>query len=181
MSIQSLFIILVWIVLFSNQMVNAATSEENRSGKKFEVTFQNAIQDYRLPNQAITGMYFITPKDLVGLKLGNLHGKENQNSIAIQYKKYFANSFYAAPELFYLRSHEDVNGFWGDAFSLHDYASYTSLGAGIRIGNQWTWERFTIGCDWIGVGRRFGTFRKDTDRLSNVTYTLLNLSIGISW
>ncbi len=161
--------------------LNAASSEQNRSDKKIETTLQLASQDYRLPNLALSGMYYLTPKDLLGLKFGSLHGKENQDSVAVQYKRYFGNSFYAAPELFYLRTHEEINGFWGDVFNLREFASYTSLGAGIRIGNQWTWENFTLGCDWIGIGQRFGSFRKDTNKLQDTTFTLLNLIIGMSW
>lgn len=173
--------IIAGIVALVSITVHSANSEENRSGKKVETTLQFASQDYRLPNMAVAGMYFLTTNDLLGLKLGYLHGRENQTSIAIQYKRYLGNSFYVAPELFYLRSHEEINGFWGNVFDQYKYASYTSLGTGLRIGNQWTWENFTLGCDWIGIGHRFGTFRKDTSKLQDTTYTLLNLIVGISW
>ncbi len=178
---MKIFIIL--IALLSSVTANAETSEQNRSDKKIEASLQFAPHDYRLPNSAVSGMYFLTPNDLLGLKLGSLSGKENQNSIAIQYKRYFGNSFYAAPELFYLRSYEEINGFWADVFNINqrEYASYKSLGAGVRIGNQWTWKNFTLGCDWIGIGQRFGTFHKDTSKLHNTTYTLLNFIIGMSW
>jgi hypothetical protein len=161
----------------------AATSEEERSTKKFELTLQSG-GDYRMSTNQIAAMYFLHPNDLIGLKLGEGQGnsrKESQTNIAAQYKHYFSNSFYAAGEIFYLNSREDVNGFFGDIFNLRDYDNYSSMGAGIRIGNQWTWNHFTLGCDWVGIGQRVGTFRKDTSRLNNSTFTFLNVIIGTNF
>lgn len=30
---------------------------------------------------------------------------------------------------------------------------YEEINAGIRIGNEWQWENFTMGCDWIGINK----------------------------
>lgn len=169
--------LLAMIPVFST----ASTSEENRAGKKFEATFQAALFDYRASTSQVSAMYFIEPNQLLGLKLGTRDGGEKQTNIALQYKRYLGNSFYMAPEIFYLNSREDVNGIFGDIFSSHDYANYSSMGAGFRIGNQWTWKHFTLGCDWVGIGQRLGTFRKDTSRLNDTTYTFLNVIIGASF
>lgn len=161
----------------------SATSAENRANKDLELTLQVGL-DYRMSPTQLDGMYFINANNLVGLKVGiDRQGHESQTSIALQYKLYTGNSFYFAGEAFYLNSREEVNGYYArNVFNLkEEYANHKSLGAGIRIGNQWTWKHFTFGCDWIGVGHRFGTFTKDTSKLSDTTVTLLNFIIGASF
>lgn len=158
-----------------------ATSPENRANKKVELTYQLG-GDYRMATTQVAAMYFIDSNRLVGLKAGSQNGNnEQQTSVAIQYKQYTTDSFYLAGEAFYLNTREDINGVWGDVFQTHDYAEYKSLGMGIRIGNQWTWDYFTLGCDWIGVGNRVIRFQRDTSKTSDLTITVLNIIAGISF
>ncbi len=159
-----------------------ASSQENRANKKFEFTLQVGA-DYRMSPTQLAVMYFINSDNLIGLKAGDDRtGREHQTNVAIQYQHYTSNSFYVAGEVFYLNTTEDLDGFWADIFNIQrEYARYSSLGAGIRIGNQWSWQNFTLGCDWIGIGRRVGSFRKETDKLIDETYTLLNVKVGASF
>ena len=30
---------------------------------------------------------------------------------------------------------------------------YEDVGTGFRVGNEWQWENFTMGCDWVGVSQ----------------------------
>lgn len=161
----------------------AASSQEGRSNKKYEFTFQTG-GDYRMSPSQLAGMYFIDANNLVGLKVGvDRTGEDFQTSIATQYKRYFGNSFYAAGEVFYLNTREDTTGFINDIFSLSESreAQYTSLGAGVRIGNQWTWKHFTLGCDWIGVGHRMVSFKKESPNLDDTVFTFFNFIIGASF
>lgn len=172
----------LFFFLLSSLNILAATSQVERQNKQFELSIQTGGGDYRMSPYQIAGMYFLNSDNLLGIKVGvDRAGEERQTNAALQYKHYFSNSFYAAGEIFYLNSREDITGFWGDVFNLQDYAEYSSLGAHIRIGNQWTWKHFTLGCDWVGIGRRFGTFKKDTDDLNNNTFTLLNVIVGLSF
>ncbi len=157
----------------------ALTSSESRANKKFESTLQLGF-DYRMATFQASVMYFLNADNLIGLKAGTISNTESQTNFALQYKHFFGNSFYMAGEGFYLRTREDVDGVILNN-ALHDFARYESLGAGARIGNQWTWEHFTMGCDWVGFGRRFGTFRKDTDSLNDTTITLGNFYLGASF
>ncbi len=160
---------------------HSGTSAEERKGKKVELTVQ-AGGDYRMNPTQLSAMYLLDDANLLGLKVGSdKSNEERQTNVAVQYKHYFENSFYLAGEMFYLNTREDVNGFWGPIIYQRDYADYRSLGAGIRIGNQWTWERVTLGCDWIGFGQRFGTFQKETSRLKDSTFTILNVIFGVSF
>lgn len=169
----------ILLALFSFSALSA-TSLEERAMKKVELTYQVGV-DYRLSPSQGSIMYFMNPNDLIGLKAGSdSEGDSSQTNFALQYKHYFANSYYMATEFFYLNTREDVNK-WNILFLEDEYANYKSLGAGIRIGNQWTWRYFTLGVDWIGIGARFGTFEKETDELDEFTFTLGNVIIGVSF
>lgn len=158
----------------------AATSLENRAGKKLELTFQ-AGGDYRTIPAQLSAMYFLDTNHLLGLKVGEFSGdNSHQTNLALQYKYYASNSFYLAGEVFYLNTREDVNGLFA-ILNDREYAEYKSMGAGIRIGNQWTWKNFTMGCDWFGIGRRVGTFEKESDKLISETFTFFNFIIGASF
>ncbi len=173
--------LLVLIVILSSFSAHAKTSGENRNGKKLEITLQSGV-DYRMSPTQVSAMYFINQDNMIGVKSGtDRTTHERQTNFALQYKHYGSNSFFVAGELFYLNTREEVNGLWGDLFDQQEYAEHSSLGAGIRIGNQWTWKYVTVGCDWIGIGQRFGTFKKETSKLNDTTLTLLNIIIGTSF
>jgi hypothetical protein len=175
---KTIFAVLILTLPF---VCYSETSADNRNGKTVELTVQAGV-DYRMSPTQLSAMYFFTADDLLGLKVGaDRTSEERQTSVAVQYKHYFENTFYLAAEMFYLNTREDVNGVWGTIFNQQDYADYTSLGAGVRIGNQWTWKHVTLGCDWIGYGRRIGTFQKDTPKLNTNTFTLLNVIVGVSF
>lgn len=172
----------ILLVLLSLLSVTAFadTSTAERARKSLEISVQSG-GDYRMSPTQFSIMKFIDGDNLIGLKGGSdREGKEMQTHFAIQYKHYASNSFYIAPEIFYLNSREEENWLYGIFGIPRKYAQYTSLGAGIRIGNQWTWKHFTLGADWIGVGTRFGTFKKEAD-LDNTTFTILNVIAGISF
>lgn len=160
----------------------ADTSESERGKNKWEITVQ-AGGDYRMTPTQGSVMYHLDQDTLIGFKGGtDRESNESQTSFALQSKHYTGNSFYVAPEIFYLNTNEDVDWFISDIFNIKsEYARYISMGVGVRIGNQWTWDTFTLGCDWIGVGRRVGTWRKDTDNLSDTTVTVLNVIAGVSF
>lgn len=174
---------LILILLLGSFSSYAATSQEERANKQFELTVQAGV-DYRFSPTQIGAMYFLDANNLLGLKVGaDREGQnERQTNVSLQYKHFAGNSFYVAGEVFYLHTREDVNPFFLEVFGVPSkFAEYTSLGAGVRIGNQWTWKYFTLGCDWVGIGRRFGTFKKETDDLETTTWTLLNVGVGVSF
>jgi hypothetical protein len=172
--------LLLLICLFSN-LVLAKTSREERSDKKYEITYQFG-QDYRMNANQLSGMFFIDGDNLIGFKLGDGDDdRRRQTNVALQYKHYVGNSFYISGEVFYLNTRDDEDWVRNLFTNKEEYASYSSMGAGIRIGNQWTWKYFTLGCDWIGVGKRVGVFRRDYENSSSNTYTLLNVIAGISF
>lgn len=165
--------------MFSSSLF--AASKDLRGEKSHELTLQGGF-DYRFFTYQVGYMYFLNADQLIGLKVGsNRSHEEGQTNISLQFQNYLGNSFYIAPEVFYLNTHENINGFIDNIFRLGDRADHTSMGAGIRIGNQWTFKLATIGCDWIGLGQRFGTFEKESDKLDDTTFTLLNVKFGVSF
>lgn len=175
--------IILLCTLFFSLTTLAATSQEERANKTVEVTAHFGY-NYLMGSSGIGAMYFMDANNLVGLNLGSGNDgddEEKETYFALHYKHYTGNSFYITGGAFYLNSTEDVNGFWGDVFNYQKEADFTSLGAEVRIGNQWSWKHFTLGCDWIGIGHRFVTFEKESDDVDDVTFTLLNLNIGASF
>jgi hypothetical protein len=175
--------ILALVLLVVSLSSYGATSQEERAKQKVEVTSHLGI-NYRMASIGLGASYFLDADNLIGLKAGSGNdegGDLKETYFALQYKHYFGNTFYITGETFYLNSREDVNGFWGDIFYWENNADYISLGAEVRIGNQWTWKNFTMGCDWVGLGHRFVTFKKESDNVEEITLSLVNFTIGASF
>lgn len=172
------YAILVALFLVS-KFLYAATSQEERANKKYQLSMQGG-HDYKVYGASFMASKFLGSEELLGLKVGVANdGDDHQTIFALHYKRFVGNSFYFAPELYYLNYTETDH-----SPTLLDYADEraTALGLGIRIGNQWQWENFTLGCDWIGVGSNLVHFRRTDDFLSlPFTFTLLNLQAGWSF
>jgi hypothetical protein len=76
------------------------------------------------------------------------------NSIGLHLKKFEGNSFYWKPGVDYSQLKVDYNytsTFFGSTSSSTRELEGDILSASIVIGNQWQWENFTLGCDWVGL------------------------------
>ena len=172
--------LIISFFLFSS-LAFAKTSREERALKDYELTLQLGF-DYRMTTSQAGVMYFLNADNLIGLKVGDTTSdSKKQTNVSFQYKHFTGNSFYVAGEVFYLNTLDDEN--WVANLFLQDeqYAHYSSMGAGVRIGNQWTWRYFTLGVDWVGVGQRVGVFRRDYADSEKTTLTLLNVMAGLSF
>lgn len=156
------------------------TSAENRKKHSYQTIFSYG-PDYNQETAQLGFYKFINANQLVGLKLG--YGAYETNSdmfqlnISAEYKHFVGNSFYWASNFVYLKQ-----DYVDDDYFVKQYNSfYRGFGAGVRIGNQWSWEHFTIGCDWIGLGTKFIHLEKDGDDVHNSYATLLNTYIGYSF
>lgn len=149
----------------------------------FDITVQ-AGWDYRMPTYQVSAMYWLNPTNQLGVKAGaNKSDGEAQTVFSLQYKHFLKNTFYISPEIYYLNTREKESWWFTDEiFGLKaKYSEYTSMGAGVRIGNQWVVHHFTFGIDWFGIGRRFGTFRKDNKDSNDYTITAFNIYAGLSF
>lgn len=70
----------------------------------------------------------------------------------VNYKRFFGNSFYLKAGADYRRIGFS-NLIHSSSFNnIHgEIVNNDTLVGNIAIGNQWQWETFTMGCDWIGV------------------------------
>ena len=117
---------------------------------------------------------FLNSDSLVGLRFGaRASHQENQTNVTLQYKRFTDNSFYLAPEIFYLNYTEKFNRSKDDEL--------TGMGLGLRLGNQWQWDNFTLGCDWVGIGRTMVYFKSTTSDKNFYTVTLANVYLGWSF
>ncbi|MFN7727967.1 MAG: hypothetical protein ACK5P7_02295 [Bdellovibrio sp.] len=96
-----------------------------------ELTRGNLRSDSQLTSSTVGSKYEIT-----------------SGSIGGHYKNFVGNSFY-------YRAGGDFRTLdykYTFTSGVVDTATFkgTSLVANIQIGNQWQWENFTLGCDWVG-------------------------------
>lgn len=156
------------------------TSKENRKDKRYEGTVSYGPDYKEITQQAMFSKY-LDNDSIIGLKIGYTKNRSSKNwnhsqsNISLQYKRYVSNSFYFAPEIVYLGTQAKNL----DADSLSQNTGSNVLGAGLRIGNQWHWKNFTMGCDWIGVGQAL-IYLKNTQEINGYA-TLFNTYVGYSF
>lgn len=98
--------------------------------------------------ETTTGTNNWSSKDIADTKYG-YNIDISTSSVGVHFKHYSGNSFYTRiggdyrtvkyRVSYIYQGQEDLRNFDGD-----------SVAANIQIGNQWQWESFTLGCDWIG-------------------------------
>lgn len=112
--------------------------------------------------------YFIDRNSLVLLELTNgqtsyflsnswadnyeFNEKIKSTSLGVHFKKFTGNSFYWKIGLDYSRLTAE-NSYKKWSFTGTNYSTLEGnlLTASLSLGNQWQWENFTLGCDWIGI------------------------------
>lgn len=169
----------------------------NREGKKYQITAGFGI-NYSVPSTGFNIGYFIDKKQLVSLRYRKMAEVEHfvsengsysdqARSIGVFHKSYFGNSFYVDGGL----SHLQVDRVYRRSPELN--GEYSEISGHLAIGNQWQWENFTLGCDWVGVNYRFIKLDKgvapdhDHNLVSTnanaveLSATVLNFYIGASF
>lgn len=147
------------------------SSEHRRIGKSVIVTAQTlGLGPVLWNSQGLTAGYFLNRNLILqmevmrgDLRLHGLNDKEvKMQSIGAHFKHFLANSFYYRIGVDHLKVQTDqmVYGrttsypFSGPGVvtseSLGQFEG-TMTGATLTIGNQWQWENFTLGCDWVGI------------------------------
>ena len=74
------------------------------------------------------------------------------NSVGIHAKKFMSNSFYINGGIDYTTMKYD-NDYIFTTSSIKDAYGFEAnmISASFVIGNQWQWDTFTLGCDWVGM------------------------------
>ena len=69
--------------------------------------------------------------------------------------------------------------------SYEGRTSFADTGLGLKIGNQWQWDSFTMGCDWVGVSKSLAMLEqngdKDADYPNATNVTLVNFYLGATF
>jgi hypothetical protein len=101
--------------------------------------------------------YYITPDSLVGLNyaVAKLETKDavfESLLFEVTYKRFFTNSFYMDAGF----ASESINMTYqvesaaNASEKVESSGELKRLGLVLHMGNQWQWNHFTLGCDWVG-------------------------------
>ncbi len=173
-------------------------SRMNRDGKHFTVNL--SLMGAQLGMIGATGIntgYFLTEDSLLTLSIASVDRIEILNSsidskaqaISIGYKYFTSNSFYIHTGL-YSKSVNTKDDEYLDPITFDDKrVSYSTSHKGVflKIGNQWQWSNFTLGCDWVGIGQDFSSDLSEADKIGEnnprmiSAATLLNFYLGASF
>lgn len=151
----------VVVVPRSQIAVQENSSAHNRMGKKSQVTAGSGLIIGLIPGAGLNYEYFLTPNSTLQLQAAqgevdtwffSDHTFEG-TLISANYKRFEGNSFYYRVGGDYRKIKVSSNDKDFGIFASDERISGTaeSLSASIAIGNQWQFESFTIGCDWIGL------------------------------
>lgn len=145
-----------------------------RSDKKFQVLGGlNLIGPNLSSATGLTGGYFLSSDKMLLLEVtsGSLKGEStstnsgsasstidkftldnSSQSIGFHYKQFVGNSFYFRAGLDARSTTFKATAYNTSLGQTEEYSfKGTSTAANFQIGNQWQFDNFTIGCDWVGV------------------------------
>lgn len=182
------------------EIVNS--SELARADKQFQITYGGGFNQL-LPSTGVQLGYFLDANNVLGLEMYRFNDDNDNDydtkpesmysgsTIELSYQKYMGNSFYIQPSVIY-RNATTIDtytaNYVNDAWTVVEYegkTSFTDLSVGFKIGNQWQWNNFTLGCDWIGITRHLSMLEQSGDKSATFPrrngISLLNLYIGASF
>jgi len=143
-------------VVEAGEAVVRDSSEYYREGKKGYVAFELfGSNPFPFGSYGVMGGVYLSPDTIIDGsyttgKFEFLGFKMKSDGLAIRYKMFNGNSFYWRAGGMY-RAYEYDTGF--EVLSdntINGKVKVSSFGVDFGIGNQWQWETFTQGFDWIG-------------------------------
>jgi hypothetical protein len=184
--------------------VMEGSSEHNRMGINHQLLLGTGYSVSPIPSTSLAYAYQFDRKNAIHVEASSglypflFFTKVKTATAGLHYKRYVGNSFYFRTGLDTRTIILEDNGLWSTAAG-REYGRTTDLTAAFVIGNQWQWENFTLGTDWIGVNTpianmdqkfdRSGLSASDSEdvrvswtRLGRVTsYQLLRFYLGASF
>lgn len=169
------------------------TSLENRKNLKYQmiVAFLGAEYSGFHNNVAIGAGYFVDSENLINLRYSfqNSGGlttndsttdyPETLRAFTLSDRHFFGNSFNVMGSA-YWKQHTKFDRTNANTYLFKDF------GLGLRLGNEWQWQNFTMGCDWFGlnhslikVKNTFPNTRFGIDQ--ELTAAFLNFYLGYSF
>ncbi|MBT4793049.1 MAG: hypothetical protein HON90_15860 [Halobacteriovoraceae bacterium] len=177
-------------------------SEVNREGKRFTLNTSLFGSSFSASSSAIELGYHLNTNTILSAQYTKLVSNSsgwNDNeaekdiwlrdgrghAISIGAKQFVSNSFYFKPEI-YSRSQEKVHSFTRSYYGDDRYISnikdgyIEDVGVSFKIGNQWQWDNFTLGCDWIGITKSVSAIKQTgkIDQEDINSFSVLNFYLG---
>ena len=111
--------------------------------------------------------------------------QEGGTVYSMDVKIFTGNSFYVKPGIYYRKQTDVLSWIYNssaDNWAANEKAEIEDIGINFRIGNQWQWDNFTLGCDWIGLSRTVSKLSEtgNTEDLE-VSGAALNFYLGLSF
>ncbi len=161
-------------------------SSENRRNRSLQLTLGPGIE-FDIPIFSYTVGYFLKPNAVITARYSERHGYSGDSghkgltAVKVGYKKFAGNSFFYQPSAYFRKASH---------ITTVQY-KYEDLGLGFRIGNEWQWENFTLGIDWLGVNRHIvkldesvnppGLVPSSIDIDKNFTFDFVGLYVGYTF
>jgi hypothetical protein len=188
--------------------VFAGSSFENRADSKITLQADLFGIDHSAIAQGIGVNYQISSTKSLGLKAVKLSGSSSEGyrdndeedkiwsengegtAVNITYKQYVGNSFYITPGVYYRNQHivnsttsrYSYSSFSDSTLIGSDEADIEDLGFSFRIGNNWSFSKLSIGCDWVGLNKSITVLDSDgtIEERSKNSLNLLNFYLSYS-
>ncbi len=182
----------------SNRYARVVVDESRMNRENLKFTFDFNLTGQMLQSQAsgINIGYFKDLDNIIYLSYFELEhndydwfDEELDNGYIIEaaLKHFVGNSFYIRPSIYFysqeLADDEDYDSA-SNSYIITDKTVYKAAGVGFNIGNQWQWENFTVGCNWIGVRKDISIMDEDgpgTDAYQEVTAEFMTFYLGASF
>lgn len=185
-----------------------ATSDVERQDKKYMANAYLYALEFGTTSAAVEGGMYLDSDTILSVKYTQLlnassttvSGFDTNKSeeskelwdkagkgfaFSVEYKKFVSRTFYVKPSLYYRSQYivQSTRDSLGVLTKKKAGSTYDS-GLSLKIGNQWQWEKFTLGCDWAGVSQQIVEF-EGTGNLSDgdvkTNLSLLNFYVGASF
>ncbi|HWU43533.1 MAG TPA: hypothetical protein VN132_08850 [Bdellovibrio sp.] len=140
------------------------SSEQYRMNKKFTAQWQVVgVGPTGTIQAGLTLGMFLSRNDLVQVEWAHGSNEVNDNalttwsivrataegtSVGVNYKHFAGNSFYFKGGVDYRTISYEYNDSWSP--EVYNFKG-RGVDASFLIGNQWQWDNFTLGCDWVGI------------------------------
>lgn len=152
----------------------SSSSMSLRSGKKIGGSFGFGVRTTSSIEGKLCFSYFLHTNSVLDINYLSLSGKIMEQdddkydpkyyedvytelkgyAIGVNYKRFFSNSFYGAIGLDYTKLQGKFVIAGNNILPIDlktNLGHYVALKFDVRIGNQWQWENFTLGADWVGM------------------------------
>ncbi len=163
------------------------SSQSNRKDISYQIAFAFIGMEYSTPGALTWSFgYFANDKDQLLLRYTVFRGVEGYPNlwiVAAGDRHYFGNSFNVMGSLFY--AHDK-----GVETRTQTTITSKAVGLSLRVGNEWQWKNFTMGCDWFGIDHLISHRQKKSILNSTTTtgnralflnFTITNFYLGYSF